>query len=105
MMDGSVMRKSTGLKHTASAGSAGRSNGNSSHSIRYPYFALCVDNHGCEGSLLTWKVYRVVRPQPNDGPKDVRVVDEEGEDYLYSSTQFVPIQLPLKVRRAMATAK
>jgi len=54
---------------------------------------------------LTWKIYRVVKPRHNDGPKDVRVVDEEGEDYLYSSNQFVPIQLPPKARRAMAMAK
>jgi hypothetical protein len=89
----------------ASAGSAGRSNGNSSHKARYPYFALCVDNRGCEGSLTTWKIYRVMKPQRNDAPKDVRVVDEEGEDYLYSSDQFIPIDLPPKARRAIEMAK
>jgi hypothetical protein len=71
---------------------------------RYPSFAVCVDNHGHEGSLLVGKIYRVVRPAPNDLPYDLRVIDEECEDYLYAAKRFVPIVVPGKVRRVLAAA-
>jgi hypothetical protein len=44
----------------------------------------------------------MIRPETNDRPNDVRVIDEEGEDYLYSADQFVPIDLPPKVRKAIS---
>jgi len=75
-----------------------------SHKRRYPFFALCVDNRGCEGSLWIGKVYRVVKPEPNDGATNLRVIDEEGEDYLYSAQQFVPIDLPPRAKRAVIAA-
>lgn len=71
---------------------------------RYPYFAVCVDNRGHEGSLWIGKIYRVIKPQGNDRPTDVRVIDEEGEDYLYSADQFVEVELPLSARRAVFAA-
>jgi hypothetical protein len=58
-----------------------------------------VDNRGCEGSLWIGKVYRVVKPATN-----LRVIDEEGEDYLYSAQQFVPIDLPPRAKRAVIAA-
>jgi hypothetical protein len=64
---------------------------------------LCIDARGYEGSLYRGKVYRVIKPERNDSPTDMRVVDEEGEDYLYSADQFVPLELPLKARRAMSS--
>ena len=63
-----------------------------------------MDNRGNEMSLLMGKVYQVVKPERNDGPRNLRVIDEEGEDYLYSAKQFVPLELPLKARRALLTA-
>ena len=68
---------------------------------RYPWFAMCIDNRGCEASLCVGKVYQVIRPEPHDSPNDVRVVDEEGEDYLYAARQFVPVMLPPAARRAV----
>jgi hypothetical protein len=100
-MAGSVMRKSTGLRRTASGRSVGRSNGSSSHKRRYPYFAICIENHGNEGSLWVGKVYQVIRPEKFDGPRDLRVIDEEGEDYLYSNKQFVVVELPTKAKRVL----
>jgi len=47
------------------------------------------------------KVYRVLRPQRGDRPYDLRVVDEEGEDYLYPARRFVKIDLPLRARKAL----
>src|SRR5438132_2581921 len=98
------MQRSTGTKRTGSAKSAGRSNVNSSGKRRFPYFVMCVDNRGYEGSLWIGKVYKVIKPDVNDLPSDLRVIDEEGEDYLYSGRRFVPVVVPPKGRRALAAA-
>lgn len=34
----------------------------------------------------------------------VRIIDESGEDYLYSERSFIPIKLPQAVERAMLAA-
>ena len=65
-------------------------------------FALCINNRGYEGSLVLGKVYRIIKPEQNDRPSDFRIVDEEGEDYLYTANRFVPIELPLRARRAVS---
>jgi hypothetical protein len=101
MMAGSAMRKSSGLRHTALAKSNGRSSIKSKPGLRYPRFALCIDNRGYEGSLWIGKVYRIIKPSRNDGPMDVRVIDEEGEDYLYSRDQFVPVDIPANARKVL----
>jgi hypothetical protein len=35
----------------------------------------------------------------------LRVVDEDLEDYLYDSRQFVPIELPAKAKALLAAAQ
>src|SRR5687768_8390880 len=98
-------RKSTGLKRTASAASGGRSNANSSGAKRrYPFFVICIDNRGYEGSLMLGKAYKVIKPLAEDPEYDLRVIDEEGEDYLYSARRFVPVDLPPAARRAVVEA-
>ncbi len=66
-----------------------------------PRFVVCVDNAGYEASLELHKIYPVV-PDPDaaqDG--DLRIVDESGEDYLYSADRFVVIDVPKSLERAM----
>jgi len=66
---------------------------------------MCVDNRGNEVSLEIGKVYKVIKPHANDTDKDIRVIDEEGEDYLYSPDQFVPVVLPPKGRKVLLAIK
>lgn len=68
-------------------------------------FAVCVHNGEYEVDLIVGKVYRVLKPKRNDRPADIRIVDESGEDYLYPRTWFVPIELPSKARKAIATSR
>ena len=111
-MAGLGTRKFTGTKRTGSAGSSGRSaKGLHRSRQRYPIFAICVENKGYEGSLRKGKVYEIIRPQGGDQSYDARVIDEEGEDYLYPNDWFVPIDLSKmqdrilrKVRRVLAAA-
>jgi hypothetical protein len=35
---------------------------------------------------------------------DIRIVDESGEDYLYPSSYFVPIQVPQTVEESLRRA-
>ena len=87
--------------------SAGRSNAGYPRAISrsYPIFAICVDNGDFEGSLQKGKVYRIIKPEAGDRGVDVRVIDEEGEDYLYPAERFVPIEnLPAKAKRAVKEA-
>jgi len=64
-------------------------------------FAICVANDGYPASLELWKVYRVVSDEQAAKHQLIRVIDESGEDYLYSDSSFVPVKLPRVVKDAM----
>ena len=68
-------------------------------------FAVCIHNGDYDVDLIVGKVYRVLKPKRNDRPSDLRVLDESGEDYLYPRDWFVPVELPLKARRALTAAR
>jgi len=67
-------------------------------------FVICVQNEDYPASLELWKVYRVVPDEKAARHQLVRVIDESGEDYLYSETYFVPIKLPQAVEEALLRA-
>jgi hypothetical protein len=67
-------------------------------------FAICIQNEGYPASLELWKVYRVLPDEKAARHQLIRVVDESGEDYLYSGSWFVPIELPSAVEKAMLAA-
>lgn len=64
-------------------------------------FAICVNNTDYPASLERWKVYRLKPDEKAAKRSLLRVVDESGEDYLYSASDFVPITLPQAVEAAM----
>ncbi len=66
-------------------------------------YVLCIDNGGYPESLEVRKVYAVVPDDRADARQYVRVIDETGEDYLYPSKYFVPIQLPPKAAKILPT--
>jgi hypothetical protein len=71
---------------------------------RSKQFAVCLKNKGYEVSLERRKIYQVL-PDPEAAKhKQIRVIDESGEDYLYPQTFFAPIQLPQPIRRAVLAA-
>jgi hypothetical protein len=67
-------------------------------------FAICIQNEGYPASLELWKVYRVLPDEKAAKHQLIRVIDESGEDYLYSESSFVPIKLPQAVEKAMLAA-
>ena len=71
---------------------------------RTTQFAVCVDNRGYPASLELHKIYRVIPDDEAAADGDIRVVDESGEDYLYSIDRFVEIEPPQTVRRSLLHA-
>jgi hypothetical protein len=67
-------------------------------------FVVCLKNEGYEVSLERRKIYRVL-PDPEAAKhRQIRVVDESGEDYLYPQSFFAPLALPQAIRRAVLAA-
>ncbi|MBI4557535.1 MAG: hypothetical protein HY706_08130 [Candidatus Hydrogenedentes bacterium] len=64
-------------------------------------FVVCVDNTDYPASLELHKIYRVLPDEDAEAEGDIRVVDESGEDYLYSQDRFVPINVPAVVRESL----
>ena len=69
-----------------------------------PSFVVCVDNTEYPASLERRKIYQVLPDEQAEQHSLVRVIDESGEDYLYPSSYFLPVDLPQPVQQALALA-
>ena len=65
------------------------------------HFAVCIKNEEQEASLELRKIYEVLEDSTAEKHNMVRVIDEEGEDYLYPSDWFLPIELPHNIEEAI----
>ena len=64
-------------------------------------FVVCVLNDGYPSSLEVRKIYEVI-PDPEAAKhKQLRVIDESGEDCLFPEEFFRPIDLPQDVQAAL----
>lgn len=68
-----------------------------------PGFVICVDNDDYQVSLQKGKLYEVVENKRVDNGDLIRVRDETGEEYLFPSECFLPIDVPEKVQKALKT--
>jgi hypothetical protein len=64
-------------------------------------FAVCIRNEEYEESLDLRKIYEVLDDPGAEKRNFIRVIDEEGEDYLYPASWFLPIELPHNVEEAI----
>lgn len=64
-------------------------------------FAVCVNNKGYPASLELRKLYQVIPDEQTAKLRQIRVVDESGENYLYPEQYFAPVQLPQDTERAV----
>ena len=63
-------------------------------------YAICIATH--DSDLLTpRKVYEVLPDASAEKSDYVRVVDDEGEDYLYPASCFVFVDFPEAVEKAL----
>lgn len=97
----------TGMKRTASAKKRSSAKGTSTRRRKSPTarrFAVCVRNDGYEASLERNKIYTVLPDAEAEREGDLRVIDESGEDYLFSAYRFVAIEVPAAVRASLLRA-
>jgi hypothetical protein len=65
---------------------------------------ICVSNVGVEASLERRKIYEAIPDAAAAKKGLVRIVDESGDHYLYSTKMFVAASLPTAIRRAVLKA-
>ncbi len=95
------------MTHTASARKNSSARGTSTRLRKAAVgrqFAVCVDNSGYEASLERNKIYVVLPDRDAEKDGEVRVVDESGEDYLFSAHRFVAIDVPAAVKASLLKA-
>ena len=66
-----------------------------------PQFVVCVKNRQYDASLELRKLYQVLPDDDAAKHKQLRVIDESGEDYLYPEDYFVPVHFPQSAERAV----
>lgn len=68
-----------------------------------PRFVVCLNNTDFAASLEVGKLYLVVPDKTAEKLGGLRVVDEDGEDYLYDADLFCPLQVPPIVAQTLST--
>jgi hypothetical protein len=58
---------------------------------REAQYVICVGNEGYPASLEVRKIYQIIPDKVAARLKQIRVIDESGEDYLYPLNYFVPV--------------
>ena len=64
-------------------------------------FAVCIDNADYPASLESRKLYEVVPDDRGGSHRQLRVIDESGEDYLYPAHYFRLVTLPPALERVL----
>ncbi len=64
-------------------------------------FAVCIKNENNEESLELRKIYEILEDPSAEKRGFVRVIDEEGEDYLYPKAWFLSLKLPQTIEEAL----
>src|SRR5437667_8793539 len=64
-------------------------------------FAVCINNKGYPASLEAGKLYKVVPDTEAEKHGLIRVVDESGEDYGYSSERFFVLDVPQALEKVL----
>ncbi|MEO6050712.1 MAG: hypothetical protein ABIP78_05190 [Pyrinomonadaceae bacterium] len=67
-------------------------------------FAVCMNNTDYPASLELHKIYRVLPDEDAEQDGDLRIIDESGEDYLFSSERFALVELPQAVESSLLKA-
>lgn len=68
-----------------------------------PQFAICIQSD--EADLLTpRRIYQVLPDESAAKSNYIRVIDNEGEDYLYPADYFIFVDFPQEIERALLRA-
>jgi len=64
------------------------------NNLNINFFAICINNSDYPTSLELHRVYPVLSDDDAALDGDIRIIDESGEDYLYSCDNFLLIEIP-----------
>ena len=67
-------------------------------------FVVCINNLEYEASLEFGKVYNVIPDAEAESDGMIRIVDESGEDYMFSASRFYPVQLPSQLEQMLSVS-
>jgi len=66
-------------------------------------FAICIKTE--DAALLTpRRIYQVLPDESASRSQYIRVIDDEGEDYLYPADYFIVMEFPHEVTQALLQA-
>lgn len=68
------------------------------------HFVVCIKNDGYPASLELRKLYARLPDKRAEEMGMVRIVDESGEDYLYPASNFIPVALSARAKKAFAAS-
>ena len=66
---------------------------------------VCISNEGYPASLESRKLYQAIPDEGTAKLRQIRVIDESGEDYLYPERFFAPVELPRSTEKAVLRAR
>jgi len=92
------------MKPMGSGAKSLRSSATSTEPMKARQFAVCLRNDGYQVSLERRKIYQVLADPEAAKHRQIRVIDESGEEYLYPQSFFAPLELPQPIRRALLAA-
>ena len=67
-------------------------------------YAVCINNAGSEASLERNKIYVVLYDRRAEADGLARVIDEDGEDYLYPADWFAAVEVSKAVEISLRKA-
>ena len=60
-------------------------------------YVVCINNSDYPASLELHKIYKFIPDEEVAQDGEIRVIDESGEDYIYSVERFAYIEVPAEV--------
>jgi hypothetical protein len=67
-------------------------------------FVICINHGGYPESLEPLKIYQVWPDSEAAKHRQLRVIDESGEDYLYFEELFIRMEFPASIEMALSQA-
>ncbi|RJQ49739.1 MAG: hypothetical protein C4530_22870 [Desulfobacteraceae bacterium] len=67
-------------------------------------FALCLDNGGYQASLEVGKLYPMIPDEDAAAHGYIRIIDESGEDYAFTTNRFHLVDLPHSIGQILLAA-
>ena len=64
-------------------------------------YVICLSNEGYAASLEVRKLYELIPDAKAEARNCIRIVDEDGEDYVYPEKMFMAMEVSESVSRAL----